>query len=135
MKTIYFAGAISGGRHDQEIYQLIVLLLREYGIVRTEHVADPNLTADGESRHPAEIHDGDIGWLKEADLVVAEVSSPSLGIGYELGRAVGWGKKILALFQSDSDKRLSPMITENSGITVRGYKDLVDLRLILKEFF
>src|SRR5258708_34300578 len=99
MKQIYFAGAISGGRHDQQIYEVIVSILRGFGFVRTEHVADPCITTEGEGHQPSEIHDRDIEWLKEADVVVAEVSSPSLGVGYEIGRAVAWKKRVLALFR------------------------------------
>src|SRR6266851_6091644 len=106
MNQIYFAGAISGGRHDQQIYEMIVSILREFGFVRTEHVADASITTEGESHQPAEIHDRDIEWLRDSNVVVAEVSSPSLGVGYELGRAVAWEKRVLALFRSGGDRKL-----------------------------
>ena len=32
------------------------------------------------------IHDRDVEWLHEADVVVAEVTQPSLGVGYEIGK-------------------------------------------------
>lgn len=135
MKQIYFAGAISGGRQDQQVYETIVSILREFGSVRTEHVANATLTADGEGHHPSEIHDRDVEWLRDSDVLVAEVSLPSLGVGYELGRAVAWEKKILALFRSDGDRRLSPMIRGSSGIAVRSYRGTDDLRAIIKAFF
>ena len=40
-----------------------------------------------------------------ADLV-AEVTQPSLGVGYELGRAVAMGKKILCLYRPQSDRSM-----------------------------
>jgi hypothetical protein len=135
MKQIYFAGAISGGRHDQRIYAVIVSTLREFGFVRTEHVADPGITTEGEAHHPVTIHDRDIQWLRDSHVVVAEVSSPSLGVGYELGRAVAWRKRVLALFRSDGGQKLSPMIKGNSGIVVRSYEGPDDLRRIIEEFF
>jgi len=36
--------------------------------------------------------------------VVAEVTQPSLGVGYEIGRAIEKNKKILCLFRPDSGK-------------------------------
>jgi hypothetical protein len=39
--------------------------------------------------------------------MVAEVTQPSLGVGYEIGRAVSFEKKILCLFKPDSDKSMS----------------------------
>ncbi|MGH9762074.1 MAG: nucleoside 2-deoxyribosyltransferase, partial [Blastocatellia bacterium] len=122
-------------RHDQDVYQVIVSMLREYGLVRTEHVADPGITADGEGQHPTDIHDRDIEWLRDADVIVAEVSSPSLGVGYEIGRAVAWNKKVVALFRSDGHRKLSPMIRGNSGVIVRNYESPGDLRGILTELF
>ena len=40
-----------------------------------------------------------------ADLV-AEVTQPSLGVGYELGRAVAMGKKILCLYRPQPDRSM-----------------------------
>lgn len=37
-------------------------------------------------------------------MVVAEVTLPSLGVGYELGRAVDMKKKILCLFRPSSGR-------------------------------
>ena len=52
-----------------------------------------------------------MNWLQECDVVVAEVTTPSLGVGYEIGSARLMGKKILCLFRELTDgKRLSAMI-------------------------
>ncbi|GAB1301119.1 2'-deoxynucleoside 5'-phosphate N-hydrolase 1 [Apodemus speciosus] len=56
------------------------------------------------------IHERDLAWLRQADVVVAEVTQPSLGVGYELGRAVALGKPILCLFRPQSGRVLSAMI-------------------------
>ncbi|XP_031203430.1 2'-deoxynucleoside 5'-phosphate N-hydrolase 1 isoform X2 [Mastomys coucha] len=56
------------------------------------------------------IHEQDLAWLQQADVVVAEVTQPSLGVGYELGRAVALGKPILCLFRPQSGRVLSAMI-------------------------
>lgn len=37
-------------------------------------------------------------------VVVAEVTQPSLGVGYELGRAVDMKKKVLCLFRPSSGR-------------------------------
>ncbi|XP_078011472.1 5-hydroxymethyl-dUMP N-hydrolase isoform X2 [Phascolarctos cinereus] len=43
-------------------------------------------------------------------VVVAEVTQPSLGVGYELGRAVALNKRVLCLFHPQSGRVLSAMI-------------------------
>ena len=83
---IYFAGSIRGGSEDREIYHTLILRLQEFGEVLTEHVGDPELTNQGESTTlDTKIFQRDVGWIREADIIVAEVTMPSLGVGYELG--------------------------------------------------
>ena len=65
------------------------------GTVLTEHIADEQLTSLGESMDDPTIHDRDLAWLKEADCLVAEVTTPSLGVGFEIGKATEWGLRVL----------------------------------------
>jgi len=133
--TVYFAGSISGGRGDQAIYQQIIELLKQHGEVLTEHFGSAELTSAGESIDDQAIHDRDIAWLRDADVMVAEVTTPSLGVGYEIGRAVEWGKRIVCLHRPAPGKRLSGMIAGSPGVTVRPYVAVDDLSLVFAELF
>ena len=95
---IYFAGSIRGGRDDWQLYHEIVRRLSAYGEVLTEHVADSGLSQLGEVGGDREIYERDIEWLRQADRLVAEVTTPSLGVGYEVGRASEWGSPSCASF-------------------------------------
>ena len=132
---IYFAGSIRGGRENQELYAEMIRLLSKYGSVLTEHLGDKNLTETGETLGSREIYDRDINWLNEADAVVAEATTPSLGVGYEVAKAESMNKKILCLYQSDGVKKLSAMIDGNPGITKKEYTDVKDLPEIFDDFF
>jgi len=133
---IYFAGSISGGRGDSELYAQIIEELRSYGQVLTEHLGDPTLTNMGEQRtDPGFILRRDVAWLTAADVVVAEVSTPSLGVGYELARAETMGKRVLCLYREQSGRHLSSMISGNGSFNIRTYGTLEDARAILREFF
>jgi hypothetical protein len=132
---IYFAGSIRGGRHDFAVYCEIIEQLKAYGEVLTEHVGDALLEAIGESGSNQEVHDRDLAWLKEADCLVAEVTTPSLGVGYEIAAAIGWDKSILCLFRPGDGRALSAMIAGSRDVTVREYKTTSDLREILAEFY
>ena len=132
---IYFAGAIRGGRDDAALYLQIVKLLRNYGEVLTEHVADDELTAVGELTDDKAIHDRDLAWLRAADCLIAEVTQPSLGVGYEIGRMVEWHKPILCLYRPSETRILSAMIAGSDGITVKEYKTAADLKEIFDVFF
>ena len=132
---IYFAGAIRGGREDLSLYLEIIQQLRQYGEVLTEHIADGELTSLGENSDDRDIHDHDLSWLEEAEYLVAEVTTPSLGVGYEIGKATEWGKPTLCLFRPNNNRVLSAMIAGSRGVKVRYYQKTDDVREIFSEFF
>jgi len=70
--------------------------LNEYGQVLTEHVGSSELSAVARAAVTKKFHDRDLAWLQEAECLVAEVTTPSLGVGYEIARAIGWSKPVLA---------------------------------------
>lgn len=130
--NIYFAGSIRGGRDDQDLYSSILKELQNHGTVLTEHIGNKGLTAFGEqTRTDTEIYERDMNWIREADIVVAEVTTPSLGVGYELGQAESMGKKIVCLYRRMEGKRLSAMLSGNSKMKIYEYKTLEDVKQIL----
>ncbi|MDP2669453.1 MAG: nucleoside 2-deoxyribosyltransferase [bacterium] len=132
---IYFAGSIRGGRDDAQIYFQIIEYLKSYGTVLTEHVGNPNLAQQGEILdHDQYIHDRDTQRVSESDVVVAEVSTVSLGVGYEIGRAVEQDKRILCLYRPQEGKRLSAMIAGSSGVTLQTYTTLDEAKKYIDEF-
>ncbi|XP_044069497.1 2'-deoxynucleoside 5'-phosphate N-hydrolase 1 [Siniperca chuatsi] len=135
---VYFCGSIRGGRDDVQVYRRIVHKLRSYGTVLTEHVSSTELTDRGEdAAGDRAIHDRDVDWLRQSDVIVAEVTQPSLGVGYELGRAVDMKKKIFCLFRPSSGRSLSAMIRgadDGELFVVRDYSE-DEVENVLEEFF
>lgn len=132
---IYFAASIRGGRDDRELYLEIINLLSNFGQVLTEHIGDQGLSVFGENESTDEyIYKRDIMWLKQADVVVAEVTTPSLGVGYELAKVEGT-KPLLCIFRQQSGRRISAMISGNKNFKLRVYKNLSDLNHIFNDFF
>ena len=132
---IYFAGSIRGGRSDAVIYRSLISYLSSFGDVLTEHVGNLSLSDKGDDgpddRH---IHDRDMEWLSACDFVVAEVSVPSLGVGYELGWAVCMKKPVLCLYKPECERILSAMIAGNPGIRTAGYSSVDEAKNILAGF-
>ena len=125
---IYFAGSIRGGREDAELYQKIIDQLRQYGEVLTEHVGDDDLRADGEDNKPdTYIHDRDMAWIRESDVVVAEVTTPSLGVGYEIAMAIQLKKPVFCFFNVQSGKQLSAMIRGAEEVKIFEYSNFEDI--------
>lgn len=130
-RRIYFSASISGGRDDALLYAALVAELKSYGPVLTEHISSPELSDGGEDG-PAdgEIYARDIAWLREADVVIAEVTMPSLGVGYEVARASGMGKPVVCLFRPETGRRLSAMIRGNPDVRVVEYSASDDPGLV-----
>ncbi len=132
---IYFAGSIRGGRGEAAAYQSMIEFLSSFGEVLTEHVGDLSLSEKGDDgpddRH---IHDRDMGWLAACDVLVAEVSIPSLGVGYELGYAVALKKPVLCLCRQKSEHALSAMIAGNPAIKTASYDSIDEAKKIMAAF-
>ena len=56
--------------------------------------------------------------------MVAEVSILSIGVGYEIGYADAMEKRVICLYDLNSEKQLSAMIRGNSKIEILEYTDI-----------
>jgi nucleoside 2-deoxyribosyltransferase len=133
--NIYFACSISGGRQDEKAYQYLVKVLLEMGSeVPTAHIAESGIEVIDGGEDPQDIYTRDVTWIKESDLLVAEVSTPSHGVGYEIGHALSLNKPVLCLYKHGVI--VSKMITGNPNplLTVKPYQDLTQAELILRKY-
>ncbi len=125
---VYFSGSISGGREHEAVYRRLVARLQAQGhAVPSAHVADPVALEREKDLPPREVFERDVKWIEECDAMVAEVSTPSLGVGYEYGLAVQLGKPVLCVYRSGL--RMSKMITGNPApnLTVATYASEAEL--------
>jgi nucleoside 2-deoxyribosyltransferase len=132
---VYFAGAIMGGRENLPVYQHIVARLQAAGHeVPSAHVADPAVLSRESALSPRKVYERDVAWIETSDAMVAEVSTPSLGVGYEVGYGLQRGLPVLCLYRRELS--ISKMITGNSAPTlvVATYADLSELDARLAAF-
>ncbi|HEY0591298.1 MAG TPA: nucleoside 2-deoxyribosyltransferase [Thermoanaerobaculia bacterium] len=129
MLPIYFSGSISGGRGDLALYQKLASRLEREGFrVIAGEVTNATITDSGEANDARFIFDRDLGWLeqvaREGGVVVAEVTTPSLGVGYEIATArYKFGVPVVALFRPAARKRCSAMISGDPRITLIEYDE------------
>lgn len=123
LMNIYFACSLTGGRADEDVYARIVdHLLSKGHEVPTAHLARPEVMDLERVVDPQEVYERDIAWIEACDALVAEVSTPSHGVGYEIGYALGLGKPVLCCYQEGVP--VSKMITGNRSpdLTVGPYR-------------
>ncbi len=135
MTKIYFCGSIRGGRELASTYAKLIKMLQIHGEVLTEHVGnEEELLTKDKVLSDREIHDRDLGWIVDSHVVVADVTVPSLGVGYEIGRAIEMGKPVLCLFQPESGFNLSAMIAGSDQVELCHYKEPEELSSTLEQF-
>ena len=133
--VIYFAGAISGGRADVGHYREIVRALEADGYcVLAGAVAAEHVGPGGEMLEACDIFERDIGWLSQADLLVAEVSVPSTGVGYEIATMrYRYEKPVVALYRPAYTSRCTAMVAGDRGIELIEYDSPADLLARLRQ--
>lgn len=125
---IFLSASIRGGRGLLQTYIDMLELLRHHGHeVLSFHVADPQLEEKESVMSEREIYERDMGYLTMSECVIAEVSAPSIGVGYEICRALQLGLPVLCLHSPDS--RVSAMILGNINerLVVREYSSSGEL--------
>jgi nucleoside 2-deoxyribosyltransferase len=119
---IYFAGSIRGGEPDREWFQQLIAYIKQYGQVMTEHSFDFSYE-DEIKKDDTWIYNTDMGWLRESDAVIAEVTAPSLGVGYEIAKAEEWGIPILLLYRDTPARMPSAMLNGNKSLPMIFYNE------------
>lgn len=133
--NIYFACSITGGREFESVYQAIAKALAEdCHEVPTAHLAQSGITAVEALIDPLDVYTRDITWIRASDALIAEVSAPSHGVGYEIGYALGLGKPVLALYEEG--RKVSKMISGNPdpNLLVKTYRTPQHAIQLIREF-
>jgi nucleoside 2-deoxyribosyltransferase len=130
-KNIYFAASIRGGRAMQIDYAQQIGFLNTIGTVLTEHIASAALTERGDELPSDTIYARDIAMINLAAVVVAEVTVPSLGVGFEICYALEHKKPVICMCRLDYKDRLSAMIGGCPGVIMCYYENQADFELQL----
>jgi nucleoside 2-deoxyribosyltransferase len=133
--NIYFACSITGGREFEPVYQALVAALAADGHeVPTAHLAESGVVDLETVADPRDIYDRDTAWINGCEVLIAEVSAPSHGVGYEIGYALHAGKRVLCLYQER--RKISKMISGNPHpkLTVKAYEFSDDAIALAREF-
>lgn len=116
--NIYFACSITGGREFESVYQEIVSSLLSAGHeIPTSHLAQAEAMQGERILSPHDVYERDVNWIQKCDVLVAEVSIPSHGVGYEIAYALNIRKPVLCIYQQG--RSVSKMITGNPDPALR----------------
>ncbi len=118
--NIYFACPVISERDDEAVYQSIVdTLIADGHEIPTAIIAKPEVVNLEKQANPQEIYTTSIRRIEKCDVLIAEVSKPSLGVGYEIAYALHLNKPVLCCYRQGAS--ISKMITGNTNPTIMVY--------------
>ncbi|MCX5970291.1 MAG: nucleoside 2-deoxyribosyltransferase [Coprothermobacterota bacterium] len=122
---VYFALPVVAGRTGAVFFLEMLTSLEEKGHqVLTEHLFHLD-SLIAERRVPrSQVFARDIHWLEGSDVLIAEVTVPSTGVGCEVAHAISLGKPVLCL--AEAGVPVSAMIEGNPALTLSRYRDSVE---------
>jgi len=132
---IYLAASMLHGRQSFPQTKLIADEIKKYGTILDEQVVDETVSPFGELDVTSrEIFDREMKRIEECDIMIAEVSAPSRGVGYCIATAVGLKKRVIALYYGKYTDRLTTLIEGNPHVEVHTYQEADIPELIQKIF-
>lgn len=132
--NFYFSMAISGGRQKQPVGKDLIDHCKELGQVLNGYIGKKNVMY--KERKNFDIYSRNIAWIAQADLVIAEVSVHSFGVGIEIQEAIRNEIPVLCLYDKTmlGENEISKMLTSCKNIKLVGYKTNADAKRIISEF-
>ncbi len=130
-KKIYFAGSIRGGREDAAVYKRIIDYINATDVVLTEHIGLGSLSVKAQTKEDdVHIYKRDTEWLRSSDMLIAECTNPSHGVGYELAYAEARNIPVY-IFYDKSKANISAMLNGNAYFKVYPYENEEEIYPVL----
>jgi len=133
---IYLACTVRGDRDAVAGLCALAAALDAAGhLVLTKHLLEPTVEVDESTLTERQVYERDVAWLESCDLLIAEASGSSFGVGFEvgyvLGRADRTDQRVLLLYRADRRNAISRLIAGNAHprCTVLTYENPEDLVL------
>ena len=140
--TVYLACTVRGDRGGVLAGLAICERLQRHGhqVLTTHLLADDVDTAEARiTEH--QVFRRDLEWLTSCDVLVAEASGSSYGVGFEvgyvLGRAETTGQRVILLYDTARRDKVSRLITGNdaAACTTFGYGSIDELTAFIDTTF
>ena len=111
----------------KKLLKKLIKVLENYGKVLNKQITNDSVIEEEKEKLDIDIFNDLMASLKLSNLVLADVTIPSLGVGYELGIADSLNKKVIAIYDSSYTNKVSTMIRGNKNIKLIAYKNLDEI--------
>ena len=130
---IYFVASIKGKERFAKNYEVIIRELQKMGHKVIEDTLKSSLedVYGLSDREKIKFYQQVLHWINYCDLVIAETSFPSLGIGFEISQALEKGKPVVVLYTEEDIPHFIQGVESEKLLVVK--YSLVDVREVLRE--
>ncbi|HEY2434781.1 MAG TPA: nucleoside 2-deoxyribosyltransferase [Vicinamibacterales bacterium] len=131
---IYLACTVRGDRGAVAALRTLVTALDAIGhTVLTAHLLEDGVDAAEAALTERAVYERDIAWLESCDVLIADASGSSYGVGFEVGYVLGRSdrtvQRVLLLYRADRANQISRLVHGNTHprCTVLKYDNPADL--------
>ena len=139
--NIYLACTVRGSRGAITALRALADALEQGGhAVLTRHLLQDDVDVAESTLSDRQVYERDMRWLTSADVLIADASGSSYGVGFEvgylLGRSETEGQRVLLLYDISRHGVVSRLVSGNShpNCTTYGYRDVTDLVQAVERF-
>ena len=116
---IYLACTVRGDRGAVAALRSLAAALQADGhTVLTTHLLDDGVDDAEAALSEREVYERDVRWLEACDVLIADASGSSFGVGFEVGYVLGrserTNQRVLLLYHADRRDRISRLIVGNA---------------------
>jgi nucleoside 2-deoxyribosyltransferase len=132
--TIYLACTVRGDRGAVAGLRSLVAALESAGhTILTRHLLDDNVDGAESALTERAVYERDLAWLETCDILIADATGSSFGVGFEVGYVLGRSdrtdQRVILLYRADRRDQISRLIAGNAHPRCRtmAYRDSEDL--------
>jgi nucleoside 2-deoxyribosyltransferase len=140
--TVYLACTVRGDRGGVLAGRAVCERLLAHGhTVLTTHLLADDVNDAEAALTEADVYRRDLEWLSRCDVLVAEASGSTYGVGFEvgyvLGRASVSGQQVVLVYDQARREAVSRLITGNcdTNCTTFGYSSVDELVAFIEQRF
>jgi 2'-deoxynucleoside 5'-phosphate N-hydrolase len=116
---IYLACTVRGDRGAVTALRSLVVSLEAAGhTVLTKHLLDDDVETAESALTERQVYERDIEWLEACDVLIADASGSSFGVGFEVGYVLGRSdrteQRVVLLYRADRRDRISRLVVGNA---------------------
>ena len=136
---IYLACTVRGDRGAVAALRSLVASLEDAGhTILTKHLLEDNVDRAESAPSERAVYERDITWLDACDVLIADASGSSFGVGFEVGYVLGRSdrtdQRVVLLYRADRRDQISRLIVGNGHprCETLPYQDGFDLSRLVR---